>query len=60
MAGGLQNWAPYKTHVQGGLKEGNFLNGQFVLICAGPPSSQTSLSQKLERVLMVLWFTLSD
>lgn len=37
MAGGLQNWAPYKTHVQGGLKEGNFLNGQFVLICAGPP-----------------------
>lgn len=37
MAGGLQGWAPYKTHVQGGLKEGNFLNGQFILICAGPP-----------------------
>ncbi len=34
---GLENWSPYKTHVQGGLREGNFLNGQFILICAGPP-----------------------
>ena len=33
----LENWDPYKTHVQGGLREGNFLNGQFILICAGPP-----------------------
>jgi len=34
---GHSNWQPYRTHVQGGLREGNFLNGQFVLICAGPP-----------------------
>lgn len=34
---GLSNWSPYTSHVQGGLKEGNFLNGQFILICAGPP-----------------------
>lgn len=34
---GLSNWSPYQAHVQGGLKEGNFLNGQFILICAGPP-----------------------
>tara|TARA_B100000886_G_scaffold306060_1_gene238194 strand:- start:5345 stop:6121 length:777 start_codon:yes stop_codon:yes gene_type:complete len=34
---GFGNWSPYTAHVQGGLKEGNFLNGQFILICAGPP-----------------------
>jgi hypothetical protein len=34
---GISNWSPYSSHVQGGLKEGNFLNGQFILICAGPP-----------------------
>ena len=34
---GLENWSPFKTHGQGGLREGNFLNGQFILICAGPP-----------------------
>jgi hypothetical protein len=33
----LENWKPYKSHVQGGLPEGNYLNGQFILICAGPP-----------------------
>jgi len=33
----LTGWSPYKSHVQGGLREGNFLNGQFILICAGPP-----------------------
>ena len=33
----LSNWSPYKSHVQGGLREGNYLNGQFILICAGPP-----------------------
>ena len=37
MPGMHETWNPYKTHVQGGLREGNFLNGQFVLICAGPP-----------------------
>jgi hypothetical protein len=34
---GLSDWSPYKTHVQGGLRAGQFVNGQFVLICAGPP-----------------------
>ena len=33
----LENWDPHKTHVQGGLPAGNFVNGQFVLLCAGPP-----------------------
>ena len=37
MAEGLANWQPQATHVQGGLKEGNFLSGQFFIICAGPP-----------------------
>jgi len=37
MAEGLAGWKPYSTHVQGGIPEGNFLNGKFVLICAGPP-----------------------
>jgi len=37
---GHVDWQPYRTHVQGGLREGNFLNGQFVLICAGPPHLQ--------------------
>jgi hypothetical protein len=32
----LKDWSPYKTHVQGGLREGNFVNGQFILISAGP------------------------
>jgi len=36
----LSDWSPYKTHVQGGLREGNFVNGQFILICAGPPHFQ--------------------
>ena len=34
---GISDWSPYKTHVQGGLREGNFLNGQFIMIAAGPP-----------------------
>lgn len=37
---GHTDWQPYRTHVQGGLREGNFLNGQFVLLCAGPPHLQ--------------------
>jgi hypothetical protein len=34
---GLASWQPYRTHVQGGLREGNYVNGQFVVLCAGPP-----------------------
>ena len=34
---GISDWSPYKKHVQGGLREGNFLNGQFIMIAAGPP-----------------------
>jgi hypothetical protein len=37
---GHTDWQPYKSHVQGGLRQGNFLNGQFVLLCAGPPNLQ--------------------
>jgi hypothetical protein len=31
------SWDSYRTHVQGGMREGNFMSGQFVLVCAGPP-----------------------
>ena len=33
----LQEWDPFTKHVQGGLREGNFVNSQFVVVCAGPP-----------------------
>ena len=31
------SWKPYTKHVQGGMREGNFANAQFALLCAGPP-----------------------
>ena len=34
---GISDWQSYRTHVQGGLRGGNYLNAQFVLIAAGPP-----------------------
>lgn len=34
---GVSDWSPYKTRMQGGLRDGNFLNAQFVLLAAGPP-----------------------
>lgn len=33
----LADWSPNSHHVQGGLREGNFVNSQYVLIAAGPP-----------------------
>lgn len=33
----VADWSPYTHRVQGGLREGNFINSQFALICAGPP-----------------------
>lgn len=33
----LEQWDPFTKHVQGGLREGNFVNSQFVVVCAGPP-----------------------
>lgn len=33
----LSNWKPYENRVQGGLRDGNYANGQFILLCAGPP-----------------------
>ena len=35
--GGLSSWSPYHKHVQGGLRESDFINGQFILLAAGPP-----------------------
>jgi len=32
----VKDWRPYQNRVQAGLRDGNFLNGQFVLLCAGP------------------------
>lgn len=31
------DWKPYTHHVQGGMREGNFVSSQFAVICAGPP-----------------------
>ena len=33
----LADWKPYTHHIQGGLREGNFISSQFAIICAGPP-----------------------
>lgn len=33
----IGNWNPSGDHVQGGMREGNFVNGQFIVLCAGPP-----------------------
>ena len=33
----LSDWSPYQKYVQGGMKDGDFANGQFLLVCAGPP-----------------------
>jgi hypothetical protein len=48
---GLIDWQPHRTHVQGGLREGNFINGQFVLLCAGPPHLQDIGSAAASNVL---------
>lgn len=37
MGAKVSDWRPYNNRVQGGLRDGNFINGQFVLLCAGPP-----------------------
>lgn len=36
--GGIKDWAPYQTMVQGGLMPGDHASGVFVMIAAGPPS----------------------
>jgi len=33
----VQSWDPFNKHVQGGLREYNYLSGRNTLICAGPP-----------------------
>lgn len=33
----LESWDSFKKHVQGGLREFNYLSGQNTLLCAGPP-----------------------
>lgn len=37
MAGNFSDWAPYYNYVQGGMVDGNYVNGAFTLIAAGPP-----------------------
>lgn len=37
MGNGIESWSPHHTRVQGGLPDGNFINAQFALVCAGPP-----------------------
>ena len=34
---GTENWSPYTQHVQGGLRDSNYLTGKNTVICAGPP-----------------------
>lgn len=45
MAIPVSDWRPYTSRVQGGLRDGNFVNGQFILLCAGPPY-YSQVSQK--------------
>lgn len=35
--GGLSSWDAYTKYVEGGMKDGQFVSGQFVFIGAGPP-----------------------
>jgi len=35
--GTVSTWAPYYRYVQGGMVDGNYVNGAFTLIAAGPP-----------------------
>jgi hypothetical protein len=38
MAGGTySDWAPYYNYVQAGMVDGNYVNGAFTLVAAGPP-----------------------
>lgn len=32
----LEDWKPYNNRIQGGVRDGNFVNGQFILLAAGP------------------------
>jgi hypothetical protein len=33
----LATWDPYNQNVQGGIRQNDYVNGQFLLACAGPP-----------------------
>lgn len=46
MAVPVSDWRPYTSRVQGGLRDGNFVNGQFILLCAGPPYYQQVSQQQ--------------
>lgn len=37
MAGPFTNWNPLENYVQGGMKDGKFINGGYTMIAAGPP-----------------------
>ena len=37
MAGTFETWAPYSNYVEAGYKDGNYVNGAFTLVAAGPP-----------------------
>lgn len=34
---GTSNWNPWHQHVQGGLRDNNYLTGKNTLLCVGPP-----------------------
>ena len=33
----MSEWSPYDRHVQGGMVDGRFMSGQFMMLAAGPP-----------------------
>ena len=33
----MSSWTPYDKNVQGGLSDGRFMSGQFMMLAAGPP-----------------------
>jgi hypothetical protein len=37
---GTENWNPWGQHVQGGLRDNNYLTGKNTLLCVGPPFLQ--------------------
>lgn len=41
----VNDWKPYNNRIQGGLRDGNFVNGQFILLAAGP--AYYSMTSKL-------------
>lgn len=45
--GTMSQWDPFKRHVQGGLKEGQYLSAIYTLVAAGPPTLSAAAKTSL-------------